>query len=531
MKRYAKWIIALTLISGARLADNALAEVIVAEDFLYHEVTKPLGTLGGFTGQDYAGGQNGPAGQWTGAWVSSGEAVITGTDFDVPEDQFQAVVGDLGVPVNQNFLQRAYQLSGLPDQQVLYFAAQSRVGIDALNLPRLWINAPLNEESQIGMGFADGGFIAELGLDFADNLDEITNDEEFHLLVGKLEVNAQGNNERLTVWLDPTGPEVGTSATVEADVIGTLGDLDGTLRLGRLDEQCCGASGLLSWDNVAVGTSWNDVIQVNVPRLTLQVDPSSGTTAFVNNSTTDFELKYYEIQSPSGSLRVDSWTSLDQQNTSGGGWLENSPNGNQLTESNFAGVTMLAKGQSLSLGTPFDPNGTRDLVARFATTEGLFNVANVEYGALTLIGDFNTNGILDGPDIDDLTAQSAMGTNPSAYDLNNDTLVDVNDVNVWVKDLFRSWIGDANLDGEFNSGDLVVVLASGTYELDTDAVWSTGDFNGDGRADSGDLVAALSDGGYELGPRAAVAAVPEPASFGLAIVAGLWILGRRRRVR
>ena len=148
-----------------------------------------------------------------------------------------------------------------------------------------------------------------------------------------------------------------------------------------------------------------------------------------------------------------------------------------------------------------------------------------------LPGDFNGDGVLDATDIDDLTSQSAGGTNPAAYDLNADALVDAGDITVWAKDLFNSWIGDANLDGEFSSGDLVQVLAAGTYEAEVAAVWTSGDFNGDGRADSSDLVAALSDGGYEIGPRAATAAVvPEPASAWLACV-GLAVIGWRRRRR
>jgi hypothetical protein len=146
-----------------------------------------------------------------------------------------------------------------------------------------------------------------------------------------------------------------------------------------------------------------------------------------------------------------------------------------------------------------------------------------------LQGDFNANGVLDAADIDDLTAQSATATHPAAYDLNSDALVDATDIGVWVKDLFNSWIGDANLDGEFNSSDLVGVLASGTYEADVDSVWSTGDFNGDGRTNSGDLVAALADGGYEAGPAAAVAAVPEPGGLLLSVLALSSLLVCRRR--
>ena len=127
-------------------------------------------------------------------------------------------------------------------------------------------------------------------------------------------------------------------------------------------------------------------------------------------------------------------------------------------------------------------------------------------------GDFDGDGQLTAADIDDLTVQSASNTNPPGYDLNGDNAVNNDDVTFWVKDLYNSWLGDANLDHEFNSGDLVAVLSSGAYEADVDSNWSSGDFNGDGRTNSGDLVAALSDGGYELGPPAAVAAVPEPSS-------------------
>jgi hypothetical protein len=155
-------------------------------------------------------------------------------------------------------------------------------------------------------------------------------------------------------------------------------------------------------------------------------------------------------------------------------------------------------------------------------------------GGAGVPGDFNGNGVLDTADIDDLTGQSAGGTNPGGYDLTNDSLVNGDDISFWISDLYNSWIGDANLDGEFNTSDLVQVLASGTYEVDVDSVWSTGDFNGDGRTDTSDLVTALAGGGYEAGPKAAVAAVPEPGSLslGLTLVSvGSLIWLPRRRVR
>jgi hypothetical protein len=78
--------------------------------------------------------------------------------------------------------------------------------------------------------------------------------------------------------------------------------------------------------------------------------------------------------------------------------------------------------------------------------------------------------------------------------------------------------GDANIDGVFNSTDLIDVLANGEYE-DTivgNSTWSEGDWTGEGDFDSGDLVVALADGGYVPG---ATAAVPEPASIWLSAIA------------
>ena len=142
------------------------------------------------------------------------------------------------------------------------------------------------------------------------------------------------------------------------------------------------------------------------------------------------------------------------------------------------------------------------------------------------LGDFNKNGALDSPDINDLTRQSAMGLNPLEYDLNDDDLVNAMDVDVWVKELLGSWMGDANLDGEFNTNDLVSVFQGGKFETKLDATWSLGDWNGDGQFTTGDLVTAFQDGGFERGPRDQVASIPEPTTATPILIAIL-ILGVR----
>lgn len=142
-------------------------------------------------------------------------------------------------------------------------------------------------------------------------------------------------------------------------------------------------------------------------------------------------------------------------------------------------------------------------------------------------GDFDGDGELDVDDINLLVQETASMNNTSSFDLNGDSLVDAGDITSWV-DLANTWIGDADLDGEFNSADFVVVFTAGEYEDDEqgNSVWSEGDWNGDGDFNSGDFVAAFSAGGYENGPRAA--AVPEP-EIALPLVLGFVILATRRR--
>ncbi len=126
-------------------------------------------------------------------------------------------------------------------------------------------------------------------------------------------------------------------------------------------------------------------------------------------------------------------------------------------------------------------------------------------------------------DINSLQDEIKAGTNDPAFDLNGDGVVDIKDQDVFVTDSLGTWTGDSNLDGEFNSGDLVVIFAAGEYEDNNpddpstimNSMWEEGDWNADRDFDSSDLVKAFADGGYEVGPRqaAAVAGVPEPSGI------------------
>ena len=150
-------------------------------------------------------------------------------------------------------------------------------------------------------------------------------------------------------------------------------------------------------------------------------------------------------------------------------------------------------------------------------------------------GDLDANGIWDATDID-LLSDAVREVSPNGridyrFDLNRDGSVDGSDRAYWIQSVMNTYAGDVNLDGEFNSADMVAVFKIGAYENPTfDSVgWADGDWNGDRQFDSGDFVVAFAGGGYEKGPRPAVVAVPEPSSV-WPVVLALCFNAKRRRL-
>jgi hypothetical protein len=148
-------------------------------------------------------------------------------------------------------------------------------------------------------------------------------------------------------------------------------------------------------------------------------------------------------------------------------------------------------------------------------------------------GDFDRDGDLDVSDIQQLMAAISTGSDEPTFDTDGTWTVDIADLRFWVEELKHTWFGDANLDGQFNSTDLVLVLAEGEYEdvVAGNSNWASGDWDGDGDFTTADLVTALAGGGYELGPRAAINSVPEPASDLLLALGTLVLTFSRRAVR
>jgi hypothetical protein len=146
-----------------------------------------------------------------------------------------------------------------------------------------------------------------------------------------------------------------------------------------------------------------------------------------------------------------------------------------------------------------------------ATIAALASGAQRPGGQVAVPGDFDANGQLDAADINALTNAIVTSSTDTRFDLDKNATLNLADHTYWVETLKKTYFGDANLDGEFNSADFVIVFQAGQYE-DTAAgnsKWETGDWNGDTEFNSSDFVTAFQAGGYEKGPRPA-AAVPEP---------------------
>jgi hypothetical protein len=165
-------------------------------------------------------------------------------------------------------------------------------------------------------------------------------------------------------------------------------------------------------------------------------------------------------------------------------------------------------------------------VGRYA--DGIDRIAIARRVIEPKVGDLNNDNALDLADVFVLSEAIRQGPYVAEFDWVSGGVLDQADLSYWIGEIKRTYIGDADLNGEFNSSDLVRIFTAGGYEdnIERNATWIDGDFNGDREFGTSDLVIAFQDSGYERGPR--TAAVPEPTSpLSLAILCiGLCFVAR-----
>ena len=136
-------------------------------------------------------------------------------------------------------------------------------------------------------------------------------------------------------------------------------------------------------------------------------------------------------------------------------------------------------------------------------------------------GDFVVDGMLNPKDLRKLDVALSRGSKLDVFDLDGNGQFEAADRLYWIEELWGSFVGDANVDGEFNSSDMVAVFQLGEYEdqMPENSNWQSGDWDGDRDFSTSDMVLAFQRGGYEQGLRGALNGVPEPSSLALLLTA------------
>ena len=160
-------------------------------------------------------------------------------------------------------------------------------------------------------------------------------------------------------------------------------------------------------------------------------------------------------------------------------------------------VDLAANDFRLAEGSPAidagDPNGDPD-------ADG--TRADMGYLAVdqptALRGDFNQDNQVNADDVDRLCTAIQGRSEDGQFDLNGDSTVDDQDMQHMIGDILGTSAGDANLDGVFDSADLVAIFQAGQYEdeVDDNSGWAQGDWDCDGDFTTSDLLVAFQIGKY-----------------------------------
>jgi alpha-amylase len=195
---------------------------------------------------------------------------------------------------------------------------------------------------------------------------------------------------------------------------------------------------------------------------------------------------------------------------------------------NFSAEDVLYS-QNTKFKASFDLNGDglcddRDLFALGGSlvVAGAGQAVLDSYQSLVLHrGDVDSSGTTDATDVNALYPH--FGGTDWLYDINSDGTVNSADVASMVTQVFRSAMGDFNLDGVVDQSDYLAWKAN----FGSGSLYTQGDANLDGRVDAADYAIWRSHLGFHTVPLGAGsgAAVPEPSGLVTSLLAMTTLLG------
>ena len=168
-------------------------------------------------------------------------------------------------------------------------------------------------------------------------------------------------------------------------------------------------------------------------------------------------------------------------------WYENT-NGRGLFGPRIV-ITDEADGAWDAITVDLDGDGDLD-VASASRNDGKIAWYRNDLDAVTTPGDFNRDQVRDVEDLDLFCKAFRSQSDAPIFDIDGDGQLTSFDRQQLVREVFGSAYGDANLDGVFNSSDLVLVFQAGEYEdgQPLNSSWATGDWDCDGDFGTSDLV-------------------------------------------
>ena len=189
------------------------------------------------------------------------------------------------------------------------------------------------------------------------------------------------------------------------------------------------------------------------------------------------------------------------------------------------------------------PNTTFRLIS-FGSLSGQFNALNLqglpgglswvttdletqgEVSVIGLLGDFDFNDVLELSDINELVAAVAAGSTDLVYDLTGDSIIDGDDLNSWIVDIFDSLPGDANLDHAVDAQDFAFWES---HRFTASNQWGHGDFDANGNIDVRDF--NIWNRHKSMAAGISGHSVPEPSGTATVLLAGCFacsVVLRRR---